>query len=97
MTATITGRQTVCGPFTVSIEDVTTPATFNRLDDALAALWDALRALPLGWTQYDAYRYFLTEDDAPRRVAEFLARDGYLALSFTMAGRPHAVRVEMAS
>jgi len=95
MTATVTERRTVQGPFTVSIEDVTEPATFKRLDDALVALWEALRALPLGWTQYDAYRYFLTRWDAVACVTDFLERDGYLSLTFTMAGRSHYVRVEM--
>ncbi|KJK55113.1 hypothetical protein [Saccharothrix sp. ST-888] len=77
---------------TVSIEDITPPATFSRLPDALVALWEALRVLPLGWTQYEAYRYFLGPG-AEQRVAAFLARDGELTLSFTMAGRSHAVRV----
>ncbi|MDH6129657.1 hypothetical protein [Kitasatospora sp. GP82] len=77
---------------TVSIEDITAPATFNQLSDALVALWEALRVLPLGWTQYQAYRYFFGPG-AEQRVAEFLERDGELTLSFTMAGRSHAVRV----
>ncbi|WP_345289567.1 hypothetical protein [Kitasatospora albolonga] len=34
--------------YTVEIEDVTAPAVFARLPDALAALWEALRVLPLG-------------------------------------------------
>lgn len=77
---------------TVSIEDITEPATFSRLPDALEALWEALRVLPLGWTQYEAYRYFFGPG-AVERVAEFLERDGELTLSFAMAGRSHAVRV----
>jgi len=77
---------------TVSIEDITAPATFSQLPDALAALWEALRVLPLGWTQYEAYRYFFGPG-AVERVEAFLERDGQLILSFSMAGRSHAVRV----
>ncbi|MDH6578936.1 hypothetical protein [Kitasatospora sp. MAP5-34] len=79
-------------PITVSIEGITEPATFSRLPDALAALWEALRVLPLGWTQYEAYRYFFGPG-AVERVEAFLERDGELTLSFAMAGRSHAVRV----
>jgi hypothetical protein len=79
-------------PVTVSIDGITEPATFSRLPDALAALWEALRVLPLGWTQYEAYRYFFGAG-AVERVQAFLDRDGELTLSFAMAGRSHAVRV----
>ncbi|GAA2149261.1 hypothetical protein GCM10009760_42160 [Kitasatospora kazusensis] len=82
-----TGRR-----ITVSIEGITAPATFQRLPDALAALWEALRVLPLGWTQYEAYRYFFGPG-AVQRVEGFLERDGELTLSFALAGRSHAVRV----
>ncbi|WP_441250100.1 hypothetical protein [Kitasatospora sp. McL0602] len=77
---------------TVSIEDITAPATFSHLPDALTALWEALRVLPLGWTQYDAYRYFFGPG-AVERVEAFLDRNGELTLSFAMAGRHHTVRV----
>ncbi|GAA2750946.1 hypothetical protein [Kitasatospora cinereorecta] len=78
---------------TVEIEGVTAPATFSRLPDALGAVWGSLRALPLGARQYDAYRYFFTRPDAVEHVAEFIERDGELNLSFSMEGRPHAVRL----
>ncbi|GAA3024864.1 hypothetical protein GCM10020229_75470 [Kitasatospora albolonga] len=78
--------------YTVEIEDVTAPAVFARLPDALAALWEALRVLPLGWTQYEAYRYFLGPG-AVDRVTESLERDGELRLSFAMGGRSHLVSV----
>lgn len=78
--------------FTVSIEDVTGPATFTRLPDALAALWESLRVLPLGWSQYEAYRYFFGPG-VVERVEAFLARDGEFGLTFAMAGRTHAVRL----
>ncbi|WP_457031759.1 hypothetical protein [Kitasatospora sp. P5_F3] len=80
-------------PVTVSIEGVTEPATFKHLPDALAALWESLRALPLGAVQADAYRYFLTRPDAVERVTEFLTRDGRLDLTFALAGRCHLVSV----
>ncbi|MEV6212726.1 hypothetical protein [Kitasatospora sp. NPDC051914] len=85
------------GPVVVEIEGVTVPATFARLPEAVAAVWEAMRALPLGNTQYEAYRYFFTRHDAADRVTDFLRRDGYLSLSFTMQGRPHTVRVSPAS
>ncbi|GAA2275209.1 MULTISPECIES: hypothetical protein [Kitasatospora] len=75
----------------VEIEDITAPATFSRLSDALAALWASLRELPLGWQQHEAYRYFLGEG-AEQRVEDHLAR-GEMVLSFAMAGRSHLVRV----
>jgi hypothetical protein len=80
-------------PVTVSIEGITEPATFTHLPDALAALWDALRVLPLGWTQYEAYRYFFGPG-AVERVTTFLDRDGELTLSFAMGGRTHLVSLQ---
>lgn len=80
---------------TVEIEDITGPATFSQLPDALNALWQALRVLPLGWVQHEAYRYFLGPD-AVERVAAFLERDGQLRLTFSMAGRLHTVSVRPA-
>ncbi|MFD9125590.1 hypothetical protein [Kitasatospora sp. NPDC059571] len=84
------------GPVVVEIEDVTAEAVFARLPDALAAVWQALRALPLGAVQADAFEYFLTRPDAVRAVARFLRRDGELSLTFTLEGRPHAVRIRPA-
>ncbi|WP_405017391.1 hypothetical protein OHV05_10155 [Kitasatospora sp. NBC_00070] len=83
-------------PVTVEIEDVTQPATFNGLADAVAAVWNSLRALPLGHLQYDAYRDFFGEG-AVERVSKFLDRDGELLLSFAMAGRSHFVLIRPAS
>ncbi len=82
---------------TVSIEDITHPATFYQLSDALLALWGSLRELSLGDTQYGAYEYFLTRPDAVERVTEFLARDGRLDLSFSLAGRSHLVSIQSAA
>ncbi|MGE7434087.1 hypothetical protein [Kitasatospora sp. NPDC001175] len=80
-------------PVVVEIEGITAPATFTRLPDALTAVWDALKLLPLGTLQADAFRYFLTRPDAAERTTEFLRRDGRLDLSFTLHGRTHAVRL----
>ncbi|WP_344467594.1 hypothetical protein [Kitasatospora kazusensis] len=85
------------GPVTVEIGGVTGPATFARLPDALAALWQSLRPLPLGAVQYDAYEYFLNRPDSSERVAEFLKRDGELQLTFAMGGVTHVVRVRPAA
>lgn len=78
---------------TVEIEGVTAPATFSHLPAALAALWESIRALPLGVVQHDAYQYFLTRPDAAEHVNQFIERDGELNLSFAMDGHSHAVRV----
>ncbi|MFJ9521605.1 hypothetical protein ACIRPK_25525 [Kitasatospora sp. NPDC101801] len=83
------------GAFTVSIEDIAAPATFTHLQDALNALWEALRVLPLGWNQFEAYRFFLG-DGAVERVTEFLDRDGELTLSFAIGGRSHLIEVTRA-
>ncbi|MDH6575821.1 hypothetical protein [Kitasatospora sp. MAP5-34] len=79
----------------VEIEGVMAPAEFRNLGDAVAALWESLRVLPLGWTQFEAYRYFFDTAGAEERVRTFLERDRCLVLSFAMAGRSHAVRVEI--
>ncbi|WP_344465958.1 hypothetical protein [Kitasatospora kazusensis] len=81
-------------PVTVEIEDITQPAQFGDLAAAIAALWNSLRALPMGSFQYEAYREFFG-DGAVERVEEFLQRDGRLMLTFAMAGRSHYVRVEV--
>ncbi|MFD9125406.1 ATP-binding protein [Kitasatospora sp. NPDC059571] len=81
------------GPVVVEIEDVTAPATFNRLPDAVAAAWNAVRRLPMTTVQYEAYRYFLTRADAVERVGEFIRRDGELNLSLRMDGRLHCLRM----
>ncbi|WP_457028579.1 hypothetical protein [Kitasatospora sp. P5_F3] len=85
-------RGTTIG-FTVSIEDVTHPARFSRLADALIALWGSLRELPLGATQADAYQVYLTGPEAEQRVAEQLESCGAIALTFEMAGRSHLVEI----
>jgi len=79
-------------PVTVEIEDITMLAHFPDLAAAAAALWESLRALPLGNVQYEAYREFLGAG-VVERIEEFLQRDGELTLSFAMAGRSHAVWV----
>ncbi|MFD7982083.1 hypothetical protein ACFV4M_01715 [Kitasatospora indigofera] len=81
------------GAVVVEIEDVTTPARFQHLPDALAALWRSLRELPLGADQSDAFEYFLTRREAAARVREFLVRDGSLTLTLRMDGRLHSVLI----
>jgi hypothetical protein len=81
---------------TVEISGVTGPATFSNLRAAVDALWQSLRVLPLGWNQYQAYRLMFEGPDAVERVADFLARDGSLQLTFVMAGEIHSVSVRPA-
>ncbi|MFF0393848.1 hypothetical protein ACFYS8_34875 [Kitasatospora sp. NPDC004615] len=78
--------------YAVSIEGITESASFASLADALASLWGTLRTLPLGWTQYEAYRYFFGPG-AAQRTEGFLARDGHLLLSFVLLGHNRAIRV----
>ncbi|MCX5210715.1 hypothetical protein OG689_15705 [Kitasatospora sp. NBC_00240] len=84
------------GAVIVEIEDVTAPARFQHLPDALAALWRSLRELPLGADQSDAFEYFLTRREAAARVHEFLVRDGSLTLTLRMDGRLHSVLIRPA-
>ncbi|GAA2135615.1 hypothetical protein GCM10009760_14360 [Kitasatospora kazusensis] len=84
------------GGVVVEIEGVMAPTEFKKLGDAVAAVWESLRPLPLGWTQYEAYRYFFDTPGAEERVTEFLERDRCLTLTFAIAGRSHYVRVEVA-
>ncbi|MER5638723.1 hypothetical protein ABT095_17380 [Kitasatospora sp. NPDC002227] len=83
------------GAVTVGIEGVAPAATFSNLPAAVEALWLALRALPLGSQQYEAYALFFGEG-AVERVGRFLSRDGQLQLTFTMAGQSHLVWVRPA-
>ncbi|MCX5209918.1 hypothetical protein OG689_11545 [Kitasatospora sp. NBC_00240] len=81
------------GPVTVEIEDICGPATFDRLPEALAATREALRLLPLGAVQADAFRYFLAHPEVDRLVRESIRREGRLSLAFRPGGRVHCVRI----
>lgn len=78
--------------FTVEIGEVTAPATFSQLPAALGALRESLRALPLGWEQFDAASYVLGPDSV-ERAERTLAQDGELSLTITLRGRSHTVSV----
>ncbi|BAJ30925.1 MULTISPECIES: hypothetical protein [Kitasatospora] len=78
--------------YTVGIAEITEPTSFLTLAPALSSLWQTLRTLPLGWTQFEAYRYFFGPG-ATGRTEEFLARDGRLRLSFALLGRTRLISV----
>ncbi|MFF4343921.1 hypothetical protein ACFY00_28825 [Kitasatospora sp. NPDC001540] len=78
--------------YTVGIEGITEPTSFPALAPALSSLWQTLNTLPLGWTQYEAYRYFFGPG-AVERTEAFLARDGRLQLGFALLGRTRLIRV----
>lgn len=80
---------------TVEITGITAPATFARLPDALAALWESMRALPLGMLQYDLIDYYATRPDAVQRVARSLERNGEVALAFALGDESHVMRVRV--
>ena len=84
------------GPVVVQIEDITSPARFQQLPDALAALWDALRVLPISEHQAGAFKYFLTRPDAADHVRHFLDLDGRLDLTLRLEHRLHSVSIRPA-
>ncbi|WP_371483585.1 hypothetical protein [Kitasatospora sp. NBC_00315] len=84
------------GPVIVEIEDITAPARFQHLPDALAALWDALCVLPVSEFQAGAFKYFLTRPNAADQVRYFLDLDGRLDLTLRLADRLHRVSVHPA-
>lgn len=89
-------RPEPAGAVVVEIEGITAPATFGRLNDALGAVWDLLRMLPLGAVQYDAFGHVLSGPGAVDRAARVMGRDGGLALSVALNGRAHLVSVRPA-
>ncbi|MFF3595643.1 hypothetical protein [Kitasatospora indigofera] len=91
-----TGHHAAAGPVVVQIEDITRPAHFRRLPDALAALWESLRTLPMTEAQAGAFEYFLTRPNSAERVRAFLERDGELVLTLRLDGRLHAVLIHPA-
>ncbi|QKW21713.1 hypothetical protein HUT16_24010 [Kitasatospora sp. NA04385] len=78
--------------YTVVIGGITEPTSFPALAPALASLWWTLNTLPLGWTQFEAYRYFFGPG-AVERTEAFLARDGRLQLGFALLGRTRLITV----
>ncbi|MDH6137157.1 hypothetical protein P3T37_006589 [Kitasatospora sp. MAA4] len=83
-------------PVTVELSGITEPATFARLSDALAALWESMRVLPLDAFSADCFHYYLTRPDAVQRVSETLEHSGDLALSFGLPDGPHVMHVRPA-
>ncbi|GAB2729868.1 hypothetical protein [Kitasatospora kifunensis] len=91
------GRQVAaCGPVTVELTGITPPATFGRVSDALAALWESMQALPLGEYQFEAYRLYLTGERAEEHVVERLRRQGESVVSFGLADGPHLLSIRLA-
>jgi hypothetical protein len=84
------------GPVTVELTGITQPATFARIPDALSALWESMRALPLGQVQFLAYELYLTRPDAEQHVAERLTRQGELVLTFWLGDALHLLRINPA-
>lgn len=76
----------------VEIKGVTRAAWFPDLDTAIPALWDSVRALPIGPEQYETFLSFFGPG-ARERVEETLARDGLLVLPFTLAGCDHTAQI----
>ncbi|WP_441250546.1 hypothetical protein [Kitasatospora sp. McL0602] len=98
----MTTRQHICpnaiaaGRITVEVEGVLDPVTFDHLSDALTALWEALRVLPLRSVEANAYELLLTRPDRVEIVAGFLEPDGSCELPFGMNGHRHRVRIRLA-
>ncbi|WP_329569462.1 hypothetical protein [Kitasatospora sp. NBC_01266] len=64
------------GSFVVELTDITPPATFVHLSDALAALWQSMRWLPLSDLQHDWFGYYLTRPEAVDHITRALERNG---------------------
>ncbi|MFI9270645.1 hypothetical protein ACIGXM_08035 [Kitasatospora sp. NPDC052896] len=85
------------GPVTVELTGIAQPATFARVSDALAALWESIRVLPLGSLQHNWFREMLTGPEALPRTEESLQRHGEgLELPFTLADGPHLLTLRPA-
>ncbi|MEV4559155.1 hypothetical protein AB0K51_19510 [Kitasatospora sp. NPDC049285] len=67
------------------------PREFPTLPAALRVLWDALRALPMGSGQYDAYQSLLCGEDAAETVTLLFDRRPSVTYSVVIEGRTHAV------
>ncbi|MDH6114356.1 hypothetical protein P3T36_000757 [Kitasatospora sp. MAP12-15] len=90
--------ETEPGPVIVELTGIMPPATFPRLPEALAALWQSMRTLPLSDLQHDWFGYYLTRPDAVEHVSRTLECDGKLTLSFSLRDSPeqHLLRVRLA-
>ncbi len=83
------GREhTLSTTFTLRIAGIAEPTTHDSLDQAVAALWAVLSALPLAHAEHAAYQYFLNERGADH-ARDFIVRDGRMALEFGVAGTRH--------
>ncbi|MFG2821696.1 hypothetical protein ACGFX4_19975 [Kitasatospora sp. NPDC048365] len=76
--------------YETEIEGITALAEFSRLDDAVSAVWNSVRALPIGHTQYAAYEVFFG-DGAVDRVQDLFKRHGEVRLSFRLCDRSHSI------
>ena len=79
---------------TVSIPGIMPERTYPTVAAAGQALWEELRALPMGWLQAEAYRALLTD---PALLHDHLTSRGPQALSFTLDGEPQQVLIGMAA
>ncbi|WP_280727828.1 hypothetical protein [Kitasatospora sp. MAA4] len=75
------------------ISGITDPATFERLPDALAALWESMRHLPLDAFSADCFHYYLTRPDAAKYVTQSLVSNGKVELTCALPDGLHTVSV----
>ncbi len=76
---------------TADIEGVMAPQQAS-LPNAVAALWEALRTLPMGNHQYEAFGYFFGEG-VEQRVRQAFTLDGELQLTLRLEGVIRSVRI----
>ncbi|MFI9273275.1 hypothetical protein ACIGXM_21520 [Kitasatospora sp. NPDC052896] len=82
------------GPVVVELTGLVEPATFDRVPDALEALWESIRLLPLGSLQLNWFKEMLIGEDALLRAEDVLRRGEGLVLPFTLADRPHVLTMQ---
>jgi hypothetical protein len=79
----------------VEIAGITPPARFARLSDALAALWDSARLLPLDGDR-ELVTCWLTDPHAEERTLELLTLQGARSLTLQLPDGPHVMSVRWA-
>ncbi|WP_329563827.1 hypothetical protein [Kitasatospora sp. NBC_01266] len=77
------------GPVLVELTGITPLARFARLADALAAAWESMRLLPLSNAYYCAFELMLVRPSSVDCMAERLAKEGTVAITFMLPDGPH--------
>ncbi|MFI9275415.1 hypothetical protein ACIGXM_32620 [Kitasatospora sp. NPDC052896] len=82
---------------TVEVPDITKPATFARIADALAAAWQSLQPLSLTKIERRWLECMLTSPEAKLVAAESFERFGEWVMPFQIGGVSHELRMRPVS